>query len=326
MAMVFGDRSYILSFLFLIAAALFYRYFLVKRMSERGILITKIVVAAMSVSVLIWTGFVVFKSGGTEGVDSWQAQVMGYDDLHNLSRGENTVIALIDSGISDFQWDMKNVVERANDGDFDANGHGTMMCSLIVGNEDGVAGIAPEATVYSYMIVDESGKVDSEKLYEAINQAVDDRVDIINISLGSFKENEKVRGTIEEALSEGIVVVASAGDYEAEDMLFPANMDGVISVGALDKEGQSWSSNNATDSCTVLAPGVDIPTIDNTGIIWSTSGTSQASAIVTGYVALLKSVADEKGYSFDSEKAIEILEKINSGNSTYVDELTHLSD
>lgn len=278
--MSFGfGKMQILILLLIVGAALLYRYVFMEKMSERGILITKIVAVVVAASVLIGTGFVVFNNSDTEA-DSWQAQVMQYDDLHNLSRGENVVIALIDSGVSSSQLDMKNVVEKVSDGDLDINGHGTMMCSLIVGDVDGVAGIAPDATVYSYMVVDnEDGKVDSEKLYEAINQAINDKVDIINISLGSFKENEKVRTAIEAALSEGIIVVSSAGDYEAADMLFPANMDGVISVGALDKEGQPWSSNNATDECTIVVPGVDIPTIDNTGIISATSGTSQASSI-----------------------------------------------
>ena len=70
----------------------------------------------------------------------------------------------------------------------DNNGHGTMMCSLILGNK-GLLGIAPEVQLYSYKVVDSSGKVKPQVLARAINRTINDKVNIINISLGSYFEN-----------------------------------------------------------------------------------------------------------------------------------------
>lgn len=104
--------------------------------------------------------------------NNWHEEHMEYEILHRKTKGKSQIIALIDSGISVFQKtkvDVSyNMVNNLNS--FDENGHGTMMCSLILGT-DNLLGIAPQAKVYSYKVVDESGKVEPEILSEAIDVA-----------------------------------------------------------------------------------------------------------------------------------------------------------
>lgn len=251
---------------------------------------------------------------------------MQYDELHSYSNGESVTIALIDSGVSEFQQDelTKSVTFADDTTENDTNGHGTMMLSLIRGYEDSIDGISPDAAVYSYKIVGDSGKIHSELLAKAINEAHADNVDIINISLGSYLENDDVVKAIKAAWEDGIVIVASAGDYGANDMLFPANSEYTISVGAIEETGRAWDSNNKPSECDILAPGVSILTVDNSKSTYYSSGTSQASALISGYIALVLSYAESNEVELSFNDICEILHRINRGESTYLSELSNI--
>lgn len=243
---------------------------------------------------------------------NWHEEYMEYETLHRKTKGKSQVIALIDSGISNFQ---KSKVATsycvANDSnDLDENGHGTMMCSLILG-ADNLPGIAPQAKVYSYKVVDKSGKVEPEILSKAIDKAIKDDVTIINISLGSYFNNEKIKKSIKNAIKSGIIVVASSGDYETDDMMYPAKYEDCISVGAIDNKLDAWEGTNAIDQCDILAPGVNVYTMLDTGDLAETTGTSQSTALISGYVALIKDYGINCGVDLNVKDVKEILKNIN---------------
>lgn len=252
---------------------------------------------------------------------------MQYRELHNYSKGENITIALIDSGISEFQQNdvQQNVILAEDVTDYDTNGHGTMMLSLLRGYQDSVSGISENATVYSYKVVNGSGKIQGDVLAEAIEQAHTDEVDIINISLGSYLENDDVLQALQDAYQDGIIIVASAGDYGTNDMLFPANAEFVISVGAIDASGNVWENTNLHTACDILAPGVSILTLDNSGQTYDSSGTSQATVLTTGYIALLLSYSRKNGVELEYDDICEKLHRINRGESTYLMELGNIA-
>lgn len=248
----------------------------------------------------------------------WYEDYMDYDALHKYSIGETQVIALIDSGISEFQLSNINkscsLVQDISE--FDTNGHGTMMCSLIKGYDD-IAGIAPNAKINSYKVVNSSGKIEPQILSEAICKAVQDNVTIINVSLGSYFDNEYVKNAVIKAYDSGITVVASSGDYETEDMLFPAKYDNCISVGAINKSLNIWDDTNAPEKCTILAPGTDIKTIDANKNVAYTSGTSQATALISGYISLLKDYGLKNNINIDNNILKDLLQNINNNRLTY---------
>ena len=248
---------------------------------------------------------------------------MDYNKLHQYSTGEDIVIALIDSGISEFQVEQinKNVEKSTDESIYDINGHGTMMCSILLGYNNEIVGIAPNAKINSYKVVGEDGTINGDNLANAIIEANNDNVDIINISLGNFHSNKKVKKAIDAATDDGIIVIASSGDYEAEDMLFPANQENVISVGAIDKNKNIWQNTNDYESCDILAPGVDILVINNNQKIFSSTGTSQATAIISGYVSLILSYAKKNECNIDYNYILEKIHKISNGKSTYLNEI-----
>lgn len=251
---------------------------------------------------------------------------MEYEKLHQYSTGENIVIALIDSGISEFQVENinKNIEKTTSNSMYDINGHGTMMCSILSGYNNEIEGIAPNAKINSYKVVGKDGAIKGDNLANAIIEAHKDNVDIINISLGSFHSNKKVKKAIDDAINDGIIVIASSGDYEAKDMLFPANQENVISVGAIDKNQDIWQNSNAYESCDILAPGVDILVIDNNQKIFSSTGTSQATALISGYVSLILSYAKEKECNIDYYDILEKVHRISKCESTYLYELVNI--
>ena len=286
--------------------------------------ITISLVAICSLAIIAYTVYDII--GSNEKVEQlnsyekeWQSEMMAYKELHSFSKGNSQKIALIDSGISSFQ---SNQVEKMEvliqeDNNYDTNGHGTIMCSLIKGIDSKVLGIAPDAKIYSYKVVNEAGKVDKSMVIQGIQQAIADDVDIISISLGSFKEDSNLRECINNAIKQNITVVASSGDYEATDMLFPASMDGVISVGALQEDGKVWNDTNAYESCDIIAPGVDVLSYNCNAECEFTTGTSQATALIAGYIALIKDFAKQKNIDLTNSQIQTFLQEINKNEISY---------
>ena len=96
---------------------------------------------------------------------------------------------------------------------------------------------------------------------------------------------------IQAALDAGIPVVASAGNYGKgggkKEALFPANVDGVISVGSVDRRGKI-SQFSAKHGVTILAPGEQVIVGAANDVWYEGNGTSYAAPHVTATVALLK--------------------------------------
>jgi hypothetical protein len=171
----------------------------------------------------------------------------------------------------------------------------------------GITGVAPDATVRFYNDEPDPRQT-SEDCKEAqtrylFDQAVKDQVDIINFSATSTFGMEQV---IEQAIDAGVVVVASGGK-PGEGISSPASIPGVVSVLAVDKTGAPWSGNphmkiplsRMKDGWqqgfpVISAPGVDVPVgaMSRSGA-WTSAyprtGTSDATALVSGLLALLKS-------------------------------------
>lgn len=115
----------------------------------------------------------------------WQVEQLNYPQLHLKSKGATQTIAVIDSGISEFQKSqvISNVNLTPSNTDFDTNGHGTMMCSLLLGDMKNIMGIAPEVHIRVYKIVDSDGKIEADILAKAINMAIDDNVSMVKLTI-----------------------------------------------------------------------------------------------------------------------------------------------
>ncbi|WP_374067805.1 S8 family serine peptidase [Paraliobacillus sp. JSM ZJ581] len=92
-------------------------------------------------------------------------------------------------------------------------------------------------------------------------------------------------------------------------------MDKVISVGAINNDGEIWTDTNANDQVDINAPGVDVTVSGIENEEFLSTGTSQSSAIIAGYVALMK--AKEPTISIEEIK--KVLNDINDNKTDYSD-------
>lgn len=93
----------------------------------------------------------------------------------------------------------------------DTNGHGTEVAGIIAANGK-IRGVAPEAKILAYRVSDTGESVASDLIVKAILRAIEDDADIINLSLGVNRTNDKIEDAINQAVKSGIVVVAAAGN------------------------------------------------------------------------------------------------------------------
>lgn len=246
----------------------------------------------------------------------WHHNTMNTVEAWNASKGNGILVAVIDSGIDYNHPDLKKNIEgyitTTGYGDGrDDNGHGTHCAGIIAAEADnntGVAGIAPEAKIYSVKALKANGSGSTADIIQAVAAATDKNVDIISMSLGSICYDSLYQKTIDKAVSKGIVVIAAAGNEGVSQKSYPAAYNNVISVGATgrkDEAGKVGFTNfsNYGSWVDIAAPGLNILstlptdfTVDRVTYVADgygyMSGTSMACPAVAGTVALMLGNSD----------------------------------
>lgn len=157
-------------------------------------------------------------------------------------------------------------------------------------DEDGVLGINSKADIISIDISDNNSIADTDKMIEAIDYAISKRVDIINISVMTKNDYDKLHLAVKRVYDNGIVIVAAAGNDTDEKIGYPAGYDEVLSVGAYTKSGIKMYSELEN---TVYLPGKNIvSTVSGDRVYSSNDGTSAAAPVLTGIVSLILSKKD----------------------------------
>ena len=221
------------------------------------------------------------------------------------SKGEGINIAVIDSGCDiEHESLKKNIAGVRNFTDEDEKktnividrvGHGTHVCGILAANGENntIVGVAPKANLYILKAIDRTGTGKLSWVVNAINYAVEEKVDIISMSLGMPQGDPKLEKAIKSAINNNILVVCAAGNegdgnYNDFEYSYPAAYIDVISVGAVDRRGVPASFSNANLVVDLVAPGVDIISTYPNNQFASLSGTSMATPHVSGSLALLK--------------------------------------
>ncbi|MFJ5765969.1 S8 family peptidase [Lysinibacillus sp. NPDC093210] len=273
----------------------------------------------VGLSLTIYTVFSSNYENNSEGDTPWEINWLDYKELHKLSTGQSQTIAIIDSGINPlYSGNLKFKKSLVDQRIEDTNGHGTMMYSIIKGINGEIEGISPNAQIIVIKVMNKDDSVTPTIIKDAIELAIQKNASIINLSIASNFEDKDITGTIKLAVKKGITVVASSGDYGNTELMYPAILDEVISVGAIDVSGNVLDLTSGSQKTTINAPGHEISTIDTSEIITKTSGTSQATALISGYIALLKDYAFSKNKELTNASIISLLESINSQELTYL--------
>jgi subtilisin family serine protease len=171
-------------------------------------------------------------------------------------------------------------------------GHGTSVAGLI-------HLVAPDAKILPIKAFGPGGTATVAAIYQSITYAIDQHVQVINMSFSAQATTPAIQAAIQEAVQDGIVVVAAAGNAAADAAVFPASLPGVIGAGAADGTRSAFPLASFSNfdpgpgqfvDAAVGAPGVNLfTTYPGGGQIWATvSGTSFSAPLVAGEAALLE--------------------------------------
>lgn len=299
------------------------------------------------------------------------------------------VIAVIDSGIQISHPDLKDNIWRnpmdapGNKIDDDKNGyvddvsgwnfvdntanpaprfgenysengimHGTVVAGAIaaVGNNaSGIAGVTWHSKIMPLKVLSDTGEGEIKNVIRAIDYAINNGADIINLSFVGFDHSKSLENAIRRAYEAGILVVAAAGNEQGEGYgysldatpLYPACYDGengenmVIGVAATDTLDQKASFSSYGFKCVdISAPGVSIfstavyapdKKINNEPLnkyydgYWS--GTSMAAPLVSGALALIQKANPLLSHQEVIDVLINSTDNINRLNPSYLGQL-----
>ncbi len=224
-------------------------------------------------------------------------------DAHSVATGDGIVIAVLDSGfdlthevwtgsLQSGAWDAvdddSDVDESPNGTDDDSDGvtdrntgHGNFIASLI-------RATAPGVKILPIRCLDDEGNGTCADLASAIDHAVSEGVDVINISAVIPDATQVLLDAVSDAVAAGVTIVTSAGNA-ADDLLDDEDVRAAsITVGAVDANDvvASWSPGGA--EVDIYAPGEGLSgALDDAAIDYGWwDGTSFSAALVSGAAAL----------------------------------------
>lgn len=254
----------------------------------------------------------------------WAFQMTEIRDLNAAGlTGSGVVLCIVDTGIDASHPDLNHATilvwrdfVNARTAPYDDQGHGTAMAGLIVADGE-VRGAAPAVSLIVAKAIASNGQGTDTNVAAAIDFCVDpngdgnraDGADIISLSLGGGTHpifGSAVSDAANNAIGFGVYVVAAAGnDGQSDDgdVEAPASEPAVIAIGAVDRDGHiaafssrgrqtygfpiSQPRNDPDKKPELVAPGVDLIAPWPGGQHVRLSGTSPATAIVAGGLALL---------------------------------------
>ncbi len=235
------------------------------------------------------------------------------------------VVAVLDTGVRSYLSDFstttfsegEDFINNDSDPD-DDNGHGTHVAGTIAqstNNQDtegyiGVAGIAYNTTIMPVKVLDMVGSGSTESLANGLYWATANGADIVNMSLSfppgvTFEQIPALTAAVQDAYSNGVTIIAAAGNDGIGIVNYPALYPEVIAVGATTYNEKLASYSNYGVGLDITAPGGDtskdlnrdgfgdgilqqtFDPLTNTAGYWFFQGTSMASPHVAGVAALI---------------------------------------
>lgn len=167
--------------------------------------------------------------------------------------------------------------------------HATSVAALVAGASADARGLAPSASVLSIRVTGADGLSDTFSVAQGIYAALAAGAQVINISLGGYATSTILGAAVEEALAQGVAIVASSGNDQASRLVYPAAYSGVVSVGAVDAAGLQAIFSNSGSGLQLTAPGYAIQTAGAAGTRVSFTGTSASAPVVSGAIAAVLS-------------------------------------
>ena len=240
-----------------------------------------------------------------------------------ISKGKSVVVAVVDSGVDPSDNPHlegvvlagTDLVDGRGDGREDDYWHGTEVAGIIAArkvNGSGLVGIAPEAKilpvrVYSGSCDSKAPEIDPAKLADGIEWAADanPHPQIIVVAASMPFSTPRLEQAVRHASERGSLVVAAAGNADdpgvPDDRIqdrYPASIDGVLSVTAVDQEGRPSANVVMNVFIDIAAPGQAVTTTRPGGrdivVSQDKASSSYATAYVAGAAALVAAAFPEE--------------------------------
>jgi subtilisin family serine protease len=232
---------------------------------------------------------------------------MHLPQAHDLATGARVLVAVIDSAIDSGHAELKGVVAGRFDtfkGDPAPHKHGTAMASAIAAHGR-LLGVAPAAHILAVRAFDDalvSAHATTDRIVDGLQWVANSGARVVNMSF-TGPEDATVHEMVTSLRRKGKVLVAAAGNEGPQaGPAYPAAYPEVIAVTATDADDKLLKVANHGSYVAVAAPGVDIFVAAPGGAYDFTTGTSVATAHVSGLAALL--IARNPSLTPDAVQAI----------------------
>ncbi len=276
-----------------------------------------------------------FWSGGTDKIISpaapeigatvspnaigWGLKKLNIPQIWEETKGEGVNVAILDTGIDLEHPELKEAVAAKynavaeNDLVADStDGHGTHCAGIIVARGKRVYGVAPASRLYVGKVMNTRNELNEAAFVRGLEWAINNDVQIISMSCGFRNKSEALYEKIKKARQKGIILVAAAGnagELNIEIDRFPASYEECLSIGSIDENLQRDKISNLSKNLDLLAPGKNILSTFINGDYRLDTGTSMATAFVSGVIALLLSHIKKASLNIDSATVIQIIKE-----------------
>ena len=266
---------------------------------------------------------------GTPGID------INFNNVWKITNGSPDItVAIVDSGIDSLSSDLKGKI-TADSWDFYNNDdsiydsyksdyHGTYIANTIAGvdKKNNIYGVAPNISLLSGKFM-QGTSGSSAKAILALKHVCEKGADVVNCSWNFNKYNPEMFEVIKD--NPDTLFICAAGNSNVnldEKNIYPAcfELDNILTVMAVDNNAQICSSSGYGKKVDIAAPGKDIistlPENDSTYV----SGTSVATAYVSGIASLMLSIdktltpGEVKEIIVNTAKKTESLENKNNAS------------
>jgi len=231
--------------------------------------------------------------------------------------GSEILVAVLDTGIDKNHEDLYGkVVAEANFTSSpvagDLYGHGTHIAGIIAAYSDnglGVAGVAPQSQLLNVKVAGDDGQCEASALARGIIWAVDNGAVVINVSIEIRGNSPELERAVNYAWNNGAIVIAAAGNGGTQTPVYPAYYEHVLSVAGTDQDDGLALLSNYGEWVDVAAPGFEIySTLPGNEYGYKT-GTSFATAYVSGLAAILfDTLTDGNGNGYLNDEVQAALE------------------
>jgi len=250
----------------------------------------------------------------------WNMKMLNAEAAWSKARGQGVRVAMVDTGLAYWKQEGAHRVEDLENAtvlegyDFirdeveapDEHGQGTHMAGTIAqstNNGKGVVGLAFEAQLMAFKVLDRTGRGSMADVSAAIQLAADRKAQIIVTGVGSKKGNDVLLQAVRYAKARNCLIIGAAGVGGGKEIIYPAAYPEVLAISAVDQKGKLTDYTSRGPAIDLAAPGGKNRQGEYSGILQNTirqgdartsayyqwAGTSMSAAHVAGVAALIYS-------------------------------------